>query len=91
MASAGNTATANEKLIIRLQVVGQSIRLRSDHNLIEVIIQKSLSIKKLNYDMPYLIKSRIKNNTSDSLRGDSPIVTEGCKALARFYGSKVDP
>ena len=31
------------------------------------------------------------NNTSDSLRGDSPIVTEGCKALARFYGSKVDP
>ena len=30
-------------------------------------------------------------NTSDSLRGDSPIVTEGCKALARFYGSKVDP
>ena len=40
----------------------------------------------------FLIKfPLLQNNTSDSLRGDSPIVTEGCKALARFYGSKVDP
>jgi hypothetical protein len=39
-----------------------------------------------------LVKVRhLFNNTSDSLRGDSPIVTEGCKVWPGFYGSKVQP
>ena len=35
-------------------------------------------------------KQQISNNTSDSLRSDSPIITEVCEGLAGFYGTEIE-